>query len=62
MKQVTTNLLETLSNVEIEKLTTEVKETLAKNLANAKKKVFTSADLWNIQRQTKVNFFRRQFL
>ena len=49
----------TISRNEIENLTKEVKETLAFGYRVVKTKSFTSADLWNIQRQSKTRSSRR---
>lgn len=60
MKLLTNNLLETLNFQEVKNLTEEVKETLFINFKIDKSKNFTSAQLWNIQRQRK-NIFGRKF-
>jgi hypothetical protein len=59
MKLLSNNLLETLSNTEIKKLTSQVSETLLFNYRKENQKVFTAADLWNLQRQ-KRNFLTRR--
>ena len=61
MKKSTNNLFTTLSNNQLESLTTQVQETLAfaSNINN--NKVFTNADLWNIHRKAK-NRIQRRFL
>jgi hypothetical protein len=59
MKLLSNNLLETLSNAEIKKLTSQVSETLLFNYRKENQKVFTAADLWNLQRQ-KRNFLTRR--
>jgi hypothetical protein len=62
MKLASNYLLETLSHSEIEDLAHQVKETLATNTCIIEKKpkvIFTAAQLWNIQRQRKTSFTRR---
>lgn len=51
MKLQSTNLLETLTKNEIKFLATQVKETVCNNFKVARKRTFTAADLWNIQRR-----------
>ena len=58
MKTQSINLLTALSNQEVKDLTTTVKETLALNI-DSHKKIFTAADLWNIQRRRKTIATRR---
>lgn len=53
-----TNLFTRISDAEITRLTTVANETLA--LEINKKKLFTAAELWNIQRQKK-SFVQRRF-
>ncbi len=60
MKLQSNNLLETLSVNEVKNLTREVKETLCADFKIARKKLFTSAELWNIHRGQK-NFAARRF-
>ncbi len=59
MKKQSTSLFSQMSKEQFENLTIVVKETLATgyNLPTGKK--FTSADLWNIQRQGKTRIQRR---
>jgi hypothetical protein len=59
MKNTFSGSLVTISRNEIENLTVEVKETLAFEHRVVKTKSFTSADLWNIQRQSKTRSSRR---
>jgi hypothetical protein len=63
MKLSSNNLLETLSNSEIENLTNHVRETLATNTSfNFEKKpkeIFTAAQLWNIHQRRKTGFSRQ---
>lgn len=49
----------TINRKEMENLTSEVAETLAFEHSLLKAKTFTSADLWNIQRQAKARGCRR---
>ena len=58
MKKLSTNLFTIISAKDVENLTTVVKETLAASF-NQQNKVFTAADLWNIQRQGKRREQRR---
>lgn len=57
----TKNLLETLTNNEIKNLTIEVRETIAQGFKEEKKRVFSAADLWNIQRQKRNLLGRRLY-
>jgi len=59
MKKTYSGTLATISRTEIEVLTREIKETLAFEAIAIKTKSFTSADLWNIQRQAKARSSRR---
>jgi hypothetical protein len=60
MKLQSSNLLENLTRQELKFLTAEVKETLNKNFKKERKRVFSTADFWNIQRQRK-NLFTKRF-
>lgn len=51
MKLQSNNLLETLTKTEIKLLSTQVKETVCQNFDTQRKRAFTAADLWNIQRR-----------
>ena len=54
MKKQTTILFAQLGEVQVRSLTTIVKETLAVDYTPAEPtRIFTAADLWNIQRQKK---------
>jgi len=55
MKLHSNNLLEKLTDGEVNQLMFEVKETIAKDFGREKKKNFTVAQLWDIQRR-KRNF------
>jgi hypothetical protein len=59
MRRQLTSLLSQLRTEQLEILTTLVKETLAIEYSLPKSKTFTSADLWNIQRQGKSRIQRR---
>jgi hypothetical protein len=51
MKTQTTNILNTISQNNLELLTAEVKETLAINIdVNSSKKSLKAIDFWNMQR------------
>jgi hypothetical protein len=55
------NLLDSLTINEVKNLTKEVKETIAAEFSNERKRVFTSAELWKIQRNKKNVFNRRAY-
>jgi hypothetical protein len=59
MKMTANNLLEKLSAQTILNLTSSVPEVLAKDLIQKKEKIFSAADLWNIQRNGRSGFRRR---
>lgn len=59
MKKQSTNLFTQISIEQLDILTTVVKETLATGYSVPKTKIFTTADLWNIQRQAKSRTQRR---
>ncbi|MEO6548232.1 MAG: hypothetical protein ABIN94_09540 [Ferruginibacter sp.] len=59
MKKQSNTLFATISAEQVDSLTTVVKETLANGFNYSKPKIFTVADLWNIQRQGKVRIQRR---
>ena len=61
MKKQLQALFTPVTKTEISLLTTEVKETLANDFNLNEQKIFSSADLWNIQRAKKRNP-RRRFL
>jgi hypothetical protein len=61
MKTQSTNLFEQISKTQVESLTMEVKETLAMGYNHRKSKIFSAAELWNIQRQRKSLNQRRRF-
>ena len=51
MKLESNNLLENLTRGELEILTAEVNETVAKDFKNKKKRIFRVTELWDIQRR-----------
>ena len=56
-----TNFLPAISQSQLSNLTAEVKETLATGFEmKEKSRVFSTADMWNIQRH-KRNFVQRRF-
>lgn len=60
MKLQSNNLLENLTTNEIKFLTTEVKEIVCKSFVRERKRNFTAAELWDIQRRKK-NLFTKKF-
>lgn len=61
MKLQSNNLLETLTEKEIKFLTTELKERVCTDFVKERKRNFTAADLWDIQRR-KRNLFSKKFV
>lgn len=61
MKTQLTNLFSQISKTEVENLTTQVKETLAMGDTQNSSKIFSAAELWNIQRQRRTFVQRRAF-
>jgi len=59
MKMQSNNFLEKLVKEEITVLTTQVKETLAIEFKKAGDRIFSAAELWNIQRQRRAFTQRR---
>ncbi|MEO8824065.1 MAG: hypothetical protein ABI366_10880 [Ginsengibacter sp.] len=59
MKLQSNHLLENLAKDELKKLTTEVKETVAKECKNEKKRVFSAAQYWDLQRRKRNLYFKR---
>ncbi|MCW3091930.1 MAG: hypothetical protein JWP81_2999 [Ferruginibacter sp.] len=53
MKKQSNMLFTSLSNRDMANLTKEVEETIAFGLISSRPKVFTAAELWNVQRQKK---------
>lgn len=60
MKLQSNNLLENLAKGEIKILTTEVKETVANEFKKEKKRIFSAAEFWDIQRR-KRNLYSKRF-
>jgi len=60
MKLYSNNLLQNLTKDELKNLTIEVKETMAKEFKNEKKRIFSVAQYWDIQRR-KRNFNSKRF-
>ncbi len=58
----TQNLLVSLTGKEIKNLTIEVKETIAAGFQKDRKRIFSAAELWNIQRQKKIIPGRRIYI
>jgi hypothetical protein len=58
-QSTTTALLVQLTSTELTQLTTQVAETLATNVHAQPKKIFTAANLWNIQKQRRIFITRR---
>ena len=55
------NLLDSLKSNEIKNLTLQIRETVARGFTNQKRRIFSAADLWNIQRTKKNVTFRRNY-
>jgi hypothetical protein len=53
MKKQSNNSFEKMSKIQLENLTTTMNETLDTNFSQPGKKLFTTADMWLIQRQVK---------
>jgi hypothetical protein len=62
MKKQSNSLFTTMSNENLSDLTSFVNETLATTCKKLNGKIFTTADLWNIQRQSKSSILRRHRL
>lgn len=60
MKLQSNNLLANLTTKELKILTTQVKETLGGNFKTERKRIFSAAEFWDIQRRRK-NVFSRKF-
>jgi hypothetical protein len=61
MKIQSNNLLENLTRSELKILTTEVKETVAENFKKERKRIFSAAQLWDIQRRKKNLSFEKNY-
>jgi len=59
MKKTLNSITNQLSNLQLENLTKETKETIAFDLVQINNPVFTVADLWNIQRNARPRTQRR---
>ncbi len=59
MKLESNNLLEKLNPTDLKFLTAEVKETLEKSFKKERKRIFSAADLWAIQRRKKSVLIKR---
>jgi len=55
------HLLDSLTNNEIKNLTLQINETVASGFTNKKRRIFSAAELWNIQRTKKNVSFRRNY-
>lgn len=62
MKLQSNNLLENLTRTELKILTTEVKETVLANSKKERKRIFSAAQLWDIQRRRKNLFIQKSYL
>jgi hypothetical protein len=61
MKLQSNNLLENLTIPELKILTSEVKETVVANFEKERKKIFSAAQLWDIQRRKKNLSFQKNY-
>jgi hypothetical protein len=61
MKKQNQGYLTQVTKMELQKLTTVTEETIAKDFKQEERKPFTSADLWNIQRNRRC-FVHRRFI
>ena len=61
MKLQSNNLLENLTITELKILTSEVKETIVANFEKERKKIFSAAQLWDIQRRKKNLSFQKNY-
>jgi len=59
MKKQSPVLFTSISKTNLLNFTQEVKETIAFDLVTPNHKIFTAADLWSIQRQSKARIQRR---
>ncbi len=60
MKKHSNNYFEQICQVQIKNLISIVDETLGTDITSSKKRAFTTADLWNVQRNRK-NFIQRRY-
>ena len=61
MKKQNQGYLNYVTNMELQKLTSVTEETIATDFKQEEKKPFTSADLWNIQRNRR-SFVQRRVI
>ena len=61
MKKQNQGYLTYVTKLELQKLTRVTEETIAMDFKPEEKKVFSSADLWNIQRNRR-SFVQRRFI
>ena len=59
MKLQSHNLLENLAKDELKNLTIQVKETVAKEFKNEQRRIFSTAQFWDIQRRKKKFIMKR---
>lgn len=59
---ISNRILDSLTRNEIKNLTIETKETLAPEFLKGRKRNFTAADLWYIQRKKRSAVSRRDYL
>jgi len=60
MKKHSNDYFAQISEVQLNNLISIVDETLATDITSSKKRAFTTADLWNVQRNRK-NFIQRRY-
>lgn len=60
MKKSSVSIFSQISAAHLESLTNVVEETIAAGLNKSKDKVFTAAELWSIQRQSR-KFIQRRY-
>ncbi len=60
MKKHSNNYFAKISQLQLNNLISIVDETLTTDITPAKKTAFTTADLWNVQRNCK-NFIKRRY-
>lgn len=60
MKLQSNQLLENLTRQQLKLLTTEVKETVNPNFKKERKRVFSAAEFWGLQRRKK-NLYSKRF-
>lgn len=60
MKLQSNNILENLAKDELKNLTIQVRETVDTSFKNKKKRIFSAAQFWDIQRRKK-NLYSKRF-